>query len=99
MKPSSLEHNQSPNSPEPVVDQELLDRLSEALRCYGLRLPALVALEAGRPLAFLGGQLLWVTQPALSLFFPSQVVRQVARMLEDPAAIEALMARLEARES
>ena len=106
MKPGSSEHNQSPYPPEPIVapvvaptvDQELLDRLSETLCRYGLRMPALVALEAGRPLAFLGGQLLWVAQPALSLFFPDQALRQVAQVLEEPTAVEALVARLETGE-
>ena len=107
MKPGSFEQNPSPNLPQPAVaptvapieDQELLDTLSETLCRYGLRMPALVALEAGRPLAFLGGQLLWIAQPALSLFFPDQAVRQLAQVLEEPAALAALMTHLETRES
>ena len=102
MKPGSSEHNQSPYPSQPivapVVAPELLDRLSKTLCRYGLRMPALVALEAGRPLAFLGGQLLWVAQPALSLFFPDQALRQVAQVLEEPTAVEALVARLETGE-
>jgi hypothetical protein len=79
-------------SPEygPIIDQ-----LADSICRRGWRLPALIALEAGRPLAFLGGQLLWVAQPALSLLLPSTAVRQVAALLEEPAAVHALAARLE----
>ena len=99
MKPGSSEHPQFPHPPQPAVDQELLDRLAEMLCRNGLRMPVLVALEAGRPLAFLGGQLLWVAQPALSLFFPDQSVREFAQVLEEPGAVTALAARLETWET
>lgn len=100
MERNSSERNQSPNqSSQAGIDQELLDILSKSICRAGLRLPALVALGSGGPLAFLGGQLLWIAQPALSLFFPGQAVRQVAQVLEDPMAIEALVTRLEAEES
>lgn len=75
-----------------------LEQAANVLGEWGLRLPALIALEVGRPLAFFGGQLIWVAQPALSLILPAQVVRQAARLLEEPAAIDALIARLEANE-
>jgi hypothetical protein len=61
-----------------------------------LRLPALVVLDAGRPLTFLGGQLLWLLQPALSLFVSSTTIRQTAHLLEEPDALTALVNRLEA---
>jgi hypothetical protein len=61
----------------------------------GWRLPALVALEAGRPLAFLGGQLLWVAQPLLGLVLPGEVVGHFASILEKPAAVAELISLLE----
>ncbi len=76
-----------------------LDQLADILQRYGLRAPALVALEAGRPLAFLGAQLLWVAQPALSLFAPRPTIAQAARILENPSAVQALINRLEAGDS
>ncbi|HEX6383717.1 MAG TPA: hypothetical protein VF177_03505 [Anaerolineae bacterium] len=82
-----------------MPDQEWLDQFTDTLCRHGLRLPALIALEAGRPMAFLTGQLLWVAQPALSLFFSSKELYQMAQLLEEPAAVEALVTRLEARES
>jgi hypothetical protein len=56
----------------------------------------LIFLEAGHPLTFLGGQLLWVAQPALSLFMPANVVAEAAQLLEEPESVKALAAKLEA---
>ena len=76
--------------------ERFIEQVAAAFCRRGLRLPALVALEAGGPLAFLGGQLLWLAQPVLSLVLPADIVRQSARLLEDPAAVSALVERLEA---
>ncbi|MBK8987180.1 MAG: hypothetical protein IPM39_14055 [Chloroflexi bacterium] len=73
-----------------------IDQLAAAFCRRGLRLPALIALEAGGPLAFIGGQLLWLAEPALSLVVSHETVRQTARLLEDPTAVAALVHRLEA---
>jgi hypothetical protein len=73
----------------------LAGRLAATIRRRGWRLPALIALEAGRPLAFVGGQLLWVAQPALSLILPHDTVGDFAAMLEDPAALDDLIALLD----
>ena len=56
----------------------------------GFRVPALAVLESGPLLPFLGSQLLWVVQPALSLFIPSHKVRQAAELLEAPEALSIL---------
>ncbi len=84
-------------SPEQAAtDHEtFIDQVAAAFCRRGLRLPALIALEAGQPLAFLGGQLLWLAQPALSLFVADTTVRQAAQLLENPAAVAALVHRLE----
>lgn len=72
-----------------------LDRLVAAVQRYGLRAPARLALDAGRPLAFVAGQMLWLLQPALSLLVPGQEVTRLARILEKPEAVSALVTRLE----
>jgi hypothetical protein len=79
-------------------NQAFANQLADKVCRMGLRVPVLVGLEAGRPLAFLGGQLLWVAKPALALFFSGSVVSGLAELLEEPAAVEALIATLEARE-
>lgn len=80
-------------------NQALVNQLADKIGQLGLRIPVLVGLEAGRPFAFFGGQLLWVAKPVLSLFFSGNTVSELAEMLEEPAAVESLIATLEARET
>jgi hypothetical protein len=85
-------------SPEQQVTPDTIrfvEQVTAVLHRHGLRLPALIALQAGQPLAFLGGQLLWIAQPTLSLLFPRPLIAQTAQLLEDPAAVAILLNRLE----
>lgn len=76
-------------------DIQTIDRVAQKVNQLGLQIPTLFMLEAGRPLAFLGGQLLWVAQPAASLFVPTAVIKHWATLLEKPATFAALKQRLE----
>ncbi|MBP7998327.1 MAG: hypothetical protein KA314_03125 [Chloroflexi bacterium] len=70
-------------------------QVAAALGRAGLRLPVLIALDASRPLTFLGAQCLYIAQPVLNLFFPHPVIRQLAYLLEQPHGVEMLIQRLE----
>lgn len=72
----------------------LLDQIANSLKQRGLHAVALTMLEAGRPLTFVGSQLLWLAQPALALLWPSIPVSRYARLMENPATVSALMDRL-----
>jgi hypothetical protein len=72
-----------------------IPQLTAAICRSGLRLPVLVALEAGRPLAFLGSQFLWIAQPALDLILPHNAVSHLAFILEDPVALDDLITHLD----
>ncbi|MFZ0546594.1 MAG: hypothetical protein WAM60_14200 [Candidatus Promineifilaceae bacterium] len=80
-------------------NQAFISQLADKICRWGLQVPVLVGLEAGRPFAFLGGQLLWVAKPALAVFLSGNTVSRMAELLEEPAGVEALIATLEARES
>jgi hypothetical protein len=80
-------------------NEAIVVQIADAFCIHGLRLPALIGLEAGRPLSLLGGQLLWLVQPVLSLVVSREMVSQFALLLEEPSAVEALIDELEARES
>ncbi|MEW5988937.1 MAG: hypothetical protein AB1791_20115 [Chloroflexota bacterium] len=69
--------------------------LIRVLKQRGWAGPAQVLLEELRPLAFVAGQLLWVAQPALTLLWSRQTVGQVARLLEEPAALDDLLRQLD----
>ena len=82
-------HSQTP-------DDLFLHSLADAIRRRGLRTLALAALEAGQPLAFPAGQVLWFAQPALGLFWERNEVSKLAQLLEQPERISALIGHLEA---
>jgi hypothetical protein len=82
-----------------LYDEEFVGQIVDALCDHGLRLPALVGLEAGRPLSLIGGQVLWLLQPLLSLFTSKEVIGRLAETLEQPEAVDLLIERLGARES
>lgn len=80
-------------------EDTFVNQFADTLTRRGLREFALVVLQAGQPLSFIGGQLLWIAQPALSVVLPKQQVAQVAYLLEDPAAVQSLIAHLQAGEA
>lgn len=78
---------------------EFIEKLATAVRRRGWQTPVAILLAGGPPFHFLGEQVLWVTQPALSLFIPSHLVRQLAQVLAEPTAVRALLVRLNAEEA
>lgn len=82
-----------------VEHEAHLDQLAAAIARRGWQAPARLALESGRPLALLGSQFLWLAQPLLGLFISPAEVVHLARLLEEPAAVDALLRRLEAAEA
>lgn len=95
---SSARHGYDEQMNEPSYQDADVAHLAAALSRWGLGTPARLFLEAGHPVTFLGGQLLWLAQPALSLFFPWQRIRQAAQLLEEPEKVAGLLAHLEAAE-
>jgi hypothetical protein len=81
-----------------LENEVFVKQVADAICRFRLRLPALISLETGRPLAFLGGQLLWMGQPLLGLFLSPSLVGRVAQLLEEPESVDSLIELLEARE-
>ena len=77
--------------------QRLASQMAELLCDRGLGTTALIGLEAGRPLAFLVGQLLWVLQPVMGLVISRERFAQFATILEDPEALNLLIGHLSDR--
>jgi hypothetical protein len=57
--------------------------------------PAVLLLEANKPLAFLGSQLLMVAQPTLNIFVSPHLTKQTINLLTDSAQLEQLIQVLE----
>lgn len=66
-------------------------QVADRIRRLGLASPAAELLEAGRPLAFVAAQMVWLSQPVLALVLPSREVADAARLLEDPESVSALI--------
>jgi hypothetical protein len=81
------------------AQEAFLDEVATAVRDRGWQTPVTTLLESGQPFLFLGEQLLWLAQPALSLLIPSHLVRQLAQILAEPTAVQALVARLNTKEA
>ncbi len=75
--------------------EQLIASLAQRATCLGLTAPAILLLEMGKPLAYLGAQMMWLAQPFLSVWWREKDLRDLALVLEDPAGVEAIIERLE----
>lgn len=66
------------------------------LQTWGMDGLVAALLEAAEPLSPLGAQVLYVAQPTLGVFFPTEAVDRWAQALEDPANVAWLRSRLTA---
>jgi len=83
----------------PVDANSFLKTVSQKITDLGLAQPAVLLLEAHKPLAFLGSQLLLVAQPTLDLFLPQNFTRHTVNLLSDSAQLEQLIIQLQNRAS
>lgn len=74
---------------------ELVDQIAERIQQWGAAGLVSALLDGIRPLAFVGGQALWVAQPALGMVMDTDKVADYARLLERPEAFDLLRTRLE----
>ncbi|MCB0154672.1 MAG: hypothetical protein KDF65_07735 [Anaerolineae bacterium] len=73
-----------------------VDQVAAKIQALGLTTLAILLLEAHKPLAFIGSQLLLIAQPTIDLFIPSQFTQNSIDLLADADQLEYLLARLEA---
>jgi hypothetical protein len=85
-----------------VTVQGHIDRLTAWIRGRGLATPALLLLETSKPLLPIGAQMVLLLQPLLGAFGPvlgwlgdDEALHEMASWLEDPAAVDQVLARLE----
>ena len=72
-----------------------VEELANKITDLGLTAPAILLLEAHKPLAFIGSQLLLIAQPTLDIFLPGNLVGHTANLLANPDQLEDLITRLE----
>ena len=91
---------QKSDEPQTAESQAMIDRLTDWIQTRGLAGPAILFLEASKPLALIGSQMLLVLQPMLGAIGPAwfadhRVVAEYAALLEDPVTIDRLLVHLE----
>jgi len=74
--------------------EELIEGLVRQVNEWGMVAPAILFLEAHKPLSFLASQFLLFSQPTLEPFLGG-VVREYALLLEDRDNVETILSRLE----
>lgn len=72
------------------------EKVANKIINLGLAAPAVLMLEAHKPLAFLGSQLLLIAQPTLNIFLPQTLTRDSVDLLADAGQFEHLIACLAA---
>ncbi len=78
----------------PRLEDVDLDRIAQALHQRGLNVPALLLLQAARPLTVIASQLLLIAAPLLSLAIPPERLATTTDLLDDPQHVDALISRL-----
>ncbi len=78
-------------------ERELIERVADFLGGRGLTAPAVMLLEVGRPLNFVGSQLLLFLSPFISLIFNPDELKRFTRLLAKRRSIDALVEAISSR--
>ena len=78
-------------------DRALLDRLAGRVVEMRLEVPAILALEGGRPLSLVAGQAMLFFEPLVQALFRFDDTRRYAALIERREALDHLRASIEAR--
>ncbi|MBI1877871.1 MAG: hypothetical protein HYR94_06530 [Chloroflexi bacterium] len=76
-----------------------VEKVAHKLTSLGLAAPAVLLLEAHKPLTFIGSQFLLVAQPTLNLFVSPHFTQSMVDLLADPNQLEQLISHLERQTS
>src|SRR5512143_3853965 len=74
---------------------EVLTKIAQKVVDMRLTPVAVVMLESGKPLSFVGSQLMVFLQPIVTSLFPFHQYDEVAALLEERANVEALIQKIE----
>ena len=71
-----------------------VERLARLITRWGLATPAILFLEANKPLSFVGSQALLLFQPMTDLFMAPELTADLAALFADRDRLETLISRL-----
>jgi hypothetical protein len=81
----------------PLSDQALLERLATRVVELHMEVPAILALESGRPLSLVAGQAMLFFEPLVQSLFNLSDYRRYAALIERRESIEELIRQIESR--
>ena len=93
----AIDHDQGDSFDD--EERRLVDRLADFVVERRLTTPALMLLESGRPLNFVGSQLLVFLSPFVTMIFAAQEYDRFVRMLENRQSVDLLIESIERREN
>ena len=94
-------YNQNSDIPTVIDDipedeqRALLEKLAQWVVSRNLTTPAILFLETGKPLNFLGSQLLIAFSPFIQAFFKGEQYQKIALILEKDENVELLIELIE----
>jgi hypothetical protein len=80
------------------ADRALIDRLAAFVVRRRMTVPALMLLESGRPLNFIGSQLLAFLAPFVTMVFSEQEYSRFTGILERRGCVDLIIERIEKAE-
>ena len=76
-------------------EDRALTAVSRFVVRFGLTVPAVLALESVRPLAYSGSQFMHLLSPSIGVFLPTNQWDALAALLEERGGLEVLIQRIE----
>lgn len=93
-------HVEDSGSIEPTeLQKKALDKLCKGIIRRGLTTPAIIGVEMGRPLNFVGSQTMHFFTPLIAAFVPTESWSAVAEFLEHRGSIDWIRNRIEELEN
>jgi len=93
-------HVDDPTTIAPTeMQKEAIDKLCRGIIRRGLTTPALIGVEMGRPLNFVGSQTMHFFTPLISAFVPTDKWKAVAEFLEHRGSVDWIRNRIEELEN
>ena len=80
-------------------ERQVAERLADFIVGRRMTAPALMALESGRPLSFVGSQVLVFLAPFATFLFSSQEYERLTRVLEKRRGVDLIIDAITAREA
>jgi len=93
-------HVEAEDTIEPTdLQKEAIDALCRGIIRRGLTTPAMIGVEMGRPLNYIGSQTMHFFTPLIAAFVPTDRWKAVAEFLEHRGSIDWIRNRIEELES